>query len=94
MASFGGGRAERRRRWCSCLEVIVGVSDVEEAEGSSVSKDQVGLESRASTSSFERVGRVVWKLRVRQRERCGRSVRGVILCDREVAAWVERVDVL
>ena len=59
MASFGGGRAERRRRWCSCFEVIVGVSEVEEAEGSSVSRDQVGFERRASTSSFERVGRVV-----------------------------------
>ena len=61
------------------MEVIVGVSEVEKAEGSSVSRDQVGFESSASTSSFERVGRVVWKLRVRQRERCDRSVRSVIL---------------
>jgi hypothetical protein len=59
MASFGGGRAERRRRWCSCLEVIVGVSEEEADEGSSVSRDQVGFERRLSTSSFEKAGRVV-----------------------------------
>lgn len=52
-ASGGGGRAERRRRWWSCFEVIVGVCDDEEVEGSKVSRDQVGFERRVSTSSFE-----------------------------------------
>lgn len=73
--SFGGGRAERRRRWWSCLEVIVGVCDVEVEEGSKVSRDQVGLERRSSTLILEWTGRVVWKLRVRQREKCDRNLR-------------------
>jgi hypothetical protein len=52
----------------------VGVCDGEEVEGRRVSRDQVGVERSASTSSFESVGRVVWKWRVRLRERCRRSV--------------------
>jgi hypothetical protein len=53
-------------------------------EGRRVSRDQVGVERRVSTSSFELVGRVVWKWRVRQRERCDRDVSRAMVC---VIVW-------
>jgi hypothetical protein len=59
----------------------VGVCDGEEVEGRRVSRDQVGVERSALTSSFELVGRVVWKLRVRQRESCRCSVRCAMMGD-------------
>lgn len=59
----------------------MGVCDGEEEEGRRVSRDQVGVERSASTSSFEFVGRVVWKLRVRQSERCRCSLRCAMVGD-------------
>jgi hypothetical protein len=59
----------------------VGVCDGEEVEGRRVSRDQVGVERSALTSSLESVGRVVWKLRVRQRESCRCSVRCAMMGD-------------
>lgn len=61
--------------------MIVGVRLAEEDEGSKVSSDQVGDASNASTSTFERVGLVVWKFTrcTRQREKYVRNEKGGIL---------------